>query len=670
MQTSDRTALWYPSAERIAASAMQRFRDELAAEGVIGPEPDALHNYSVERPADFWGRVFDRAVRGGDGAGAAFTQALVEVPGPPGASFFPGAQVSYAAQLLAGAELAGADQVALVYRREDGSRLEWTWRRLRAEVAACAAQLRLLDVGAGDVVGGWLPNCPQAVATMLAANAIGAVYTSASPDFGPTALADRFAQLRPKVLVVPDAYRYGGKTHPRLPLVGQIAEAIDSLVAVIVVPEREPEPDLSGLTGRVGPQVLDWPAAAAEDDGIALDFHRAAYDDPGFVLYSSGTTGKPKAIVHSALGLLVKHWTEHVLHSDIRPGDRVFYFTTCGWMMWNWLVGALAAGATIVLYDGSPLFPDPGALWRLAAEEGVSFFGTSAKYLDSCRRAGVDPLAEGLTSALRTVASTGSPLAAQDYRFVYERVSPDVHLASISGGTDICGCFVLGDPTRPVYAGEIQGPALGADVDVLAADGSSLRGAPGEQGELVCRSVLPSMPLTFAGADGAERYRASYFERFEGMWTHGDFAEWTEHGGIVISGRSDATLNAGGVRIGTAEIYRQVEQVPGVMEALAVGEAHDGDTRIVLFVRLLPGVQLDDDLRAAIRIRLRTHASPRHVPAVILSADDFPRTRSGKLAELAVADVVNGRAVRNTHALANPEVLADFRAATATADPG
>ncbi|MFM2437658.1 MAG: hypothetical protein RLZ55_469, partial [Actinomycetota bacterium] len=404
-----------------------------------------------------------------------------------------------------------------------------------------------------------------------------------------------------------------------------------------------------------------WPAARSTQGPVAdLEFHRVAYDEPGFVLYSSGTTGQPKAIVHSALGLLVKHWTEHVLHSDIRPGDRVFYFTTCGWMMWNWLVGALAVGATIVLYDGSPLFPDAGALWRLASQEGVTFFGTSAKYLDTCRRAGLDPWSDGLTAGLRTVASTGSPLAAEDYRFVYDRVSPDVHLASISGGTDICGCFVLGDPTLPVYAGEIQGPALGADIDVLDSDGASLRHQPGEQGELVCRSVLPSMPLEFAGPEGPSRYLASYFERFEGIWTHGDFAEWTSNGGIVISGRSDATLNAGGVRIGTAEIYRQVEQVPGVLEALAVGQVHDGDTRIVLFVRLAPDAVLDDDLRSAIRTRLRTHASPRHVPALICQAVDFPRTRSGKLAELAVADLVNGRRVRNTHALANPEVLGEF----------
>ena len=383
--------------------------------------------------------------------------------------------------------------------------------------------------------------------------------------------------------------------------------------------------------------------------------------DPGFILFSSGTTGMPKCIVHSALGLLLKHWTEHALHSDIRPGDRVFYFTTCGWMMWNWLVGTLALGATVVLFDGSPFSPDPAALWDLAAEEGVSFFGVGAKYVDSCRKSGLSPAKSHELGALRTIASTGSPLSIDCFDYIYRDVKADVHLASISGGTDLCGCFVLGDPTRPVFAGQIQGPALGLDVDVFDESGRSLADEPGVQGDLVCRNGFPTVPLGFLGADGGARFEAAYFATFPGVWTHGDFASWTENHGIVISGRSDATLNSGGVRIGTAEIYRVVEAMPDVVESLAIGQQEGEDTRIVLFVRLAPGTELDEDLVRAIKTRLRTEASPRHVPAVVLAVADLPRTRSGKLAELAVADVVHGREVRNVGALANPEVLGAFR---------
>ncbi len=419
--------------------------------------------------------------------------------------------------------------------------------------------------------------------------------------------------------------------------------------------EVNPDADAPSSVGSVS--VHPWPAARAG----GLTFVQQEFGEPGFILYSSGTTGRPKCIVHSAMGLLVKHWTEHVLHSDIRPGDTVFYYTTCGWMMWNWLVGALTVGATIVLYDGSPFAPTQGILWDVAESEGVTFFGTSAKYLDGCRKAGLRPRTDHDLSRVRTIASTGSPLSAQDFAFVYESVATDAHLASISGGTDICGCFVLGDPTRPVYAGEIQGPALGVDVDVLDEAGRSLREAPGQLGDMVCRAPFPSMPLAFWGDPDGSRYRAAYFEAFDDVWTHGDFASWTDHDGIVIAGRSDATLNAAGVRIGTAEIYRQVEAFDEVLESLAIAQDYDGDTRIVLFLRLAPGSVLDEDLTARVKQRLRTHASPRHVPAVLVAVEDLPRTRSGKLAELAVADVVNGRPVRNLHALANPDSLDLFR---------
>jgi acetoacetyl-CoA synthetase len=593
---------------------------------------------------------------------------------PPGATFFPTASVNYAQELLSGGEQPGARAEAIIYAREDGHREVVSWDELRQHVASVAYALKAAGVVPGECVAAWLPNAPEAVVAMLAANSLGALFTSASPDFGPAALADRFAQVEPTVLVIPDAYLYNGRVHQRLPLLGEVLALLPSVTTVLVVPEVADPTQVASLCitfeGSPDVSVRLWPpddAEAGRGSGAIstrppaeLSFAAQAYSDAGFVLYSSGTTGRPKCIVHSGLGLLLKHWTEHVLHCDIRPGDAVFYFTTCGWMMWNWLVGSLAVGATIVLYDGFPLAADGDVLWRLAADEGVTFFGASAKFYGSCRVKGLSPAQHHDLSRIRTVASTGSPLAPEDFTYLSSEVVPAAHLASISGGTDICGCFVLGDPTRPVYAGEIQGPALGVDVDVIDDVGASLRQAPHIRGELVCRNVFPSMPLRFAGDHDGARYRAAYFEANPGLWTHGDFASWTEHSGIVISGRSDATLNAAGVRIGTAEIYRIVEGVEGVTEALAVGQQYEGDSRIVLFVRLAADAEFNEDLRTTIRQRLRLGASPRHVPQLILAAQDLPRTRSGKLAELAVSDVVNGRPVRNTHALANPEVLGSF----------
>ena len=652
-------ALWHPSPARIAEAAITTFRQALGADlGIDLPDAEALTEFSIAAPEAFWERVFAAAVhRGSRGDGPV----RASLDHPPGARFFPDARVCYAEEVLHGGDLPGSAGEAVVYRREDGHRRVLTWQELRDATAGMAATLRRAGVGRSDVVGAWLPNAPEALITMMAANSLGAVFTSASPDFGPEGLADRFAQVSPKVLVVADAYCYAGKVHDRLSRLPDVLALLPSVQLVIVVPEVGSEAAVEARVSALrqsgdGAALAMWPPPSAEP----IAFAYVGYDDPGMVLYSSGTTGKPKCIVHSALGLLLKHWTEHALHSDIRPGDRVFYFTTTGWMMWNWLVGALAVGATVVLFDGAPLHRDGQVLWQLAGEEAVTFFGASAKFFDACRAAGLTPGADHDLTALRTVASTGSPLAVEDFAYIYRDVAADVHLASISGGTDICGCFVLGDPTRPVYAGEIQTRALGADVDVVDESGVSLRSAPGQRGELICRNTLPSMPLRFAGDEDFTRYRAAYFEGVPGVWTHGDFAHWTPHGGIVITGRSDATLNAGGVRIGTAEIYRHVEALPEVAEALAVGQDHDNDTRIVLFVRLADGAVLDDALRDRIRHRLRTAASPRHVPAVILAADDFPRTRSGKLAELAVADVINGRPVRNTHALANPDSLAGF----------
>lgn len=630
----------------------------------------AAHAWSVSESSAFWDDAFDHAIQvGSRGEGAA----LVAVDNPPGAIFFPDARVCYAEEVLAGGERSGASPNAIVYRREDGHREVLSWAQLRAAVGRAVLQLAAAGVGVGDRVAAWLPNGPEAIITALAANWLGAVYTSASPDFGPSALADRFAQVEPRVLVVADGYRYSGRDHVRVDELPRIVELLPSVTTVLTVAEldRAEAPAVvaelgrqrwdvvrAGLPGHVRLVPFTALHESAEPAGVP-PAHRQRSTDPGFILYSSGTTGKPKCIVHSAMGLLVKHWTEHVLHCDIRPGDRVFFFTTCGWMMWNWLVGALASGATVVLYDGSPLAPDPLQLWRMAGEEKVTFFGAGARFYDACRKASLRPREQVPDLLLRTVASTGSPLSAEDFEYLYAEVGEDIHLASISGGTDICGCFVLGDPTLPVYAGEIQCAALGADIDVLDDEGRSLADTPDTPGDLVCRNPLPSMPLRFWGDDGST-YRSTYFEANPGIWTHGDFAARTEHGGYIITGRSDATLNAGGVRIGTAEIYRQVAHFPQVVEALAAAQQHDGDTRVVLFLQLADGAVLDDELRGAIVDRLRRHASPRHVPAVMVAVADLPRTRSGKLAELAVTDVINDRPLRPGHGLANPEALALF----------
>jgi acetoacetyl-CoA synthetase len=483
------------------------------------------------------------------------------------------------------------------------------------------------------------------------------VFTSTSPDFGVAGVLDRFGQVEPKVLIGTDGYVYAGKHQPRLERLAEVAEGLPTVTVTVVVGELEATPDLAGLPSGV----LWSDALRAGADLPRPEPVRLPVDAPGFILYSSGTTGAPKCIVHSGAGLALKHAVEQRLQSDIRPGDVVFYFTTCGWMMWNWLVSALACGASLVLYDGSPFHPAPDRLWDLVDEFEITFFGTSAKYLDASRKAGVCPRDSHRLDSLRTIASTGSPLVDEGFEYVYGSIKSDVHLASISGGTDICGCFVAGDPTRPVYCGEIQGPVLGMAVDVYDENGKSLRDSPGSHGELVCTEPFPSMPVGFWNDPDGQRYHDAYFSRFPGLWAHGDFASWTSHDGLVIHGRSDATLNAGGVRIGTAEIYRQVERLPEVMEALAIGQAWDDDTRIVLFVRLADGAMLDDQLVATIKRTLRENCSPRHVPAKIVAVDDLPRTRSNKLAELAVADVVHGRDVRNKEALANPESLEYFR---------
>ncbi|MFT6564424.1 MAG: acetoacetyl-CoA synthetase [Actinomycetes bacterium] len=644
---------------------MDRLRREVAeAIGLDLPDSRALYDFSLEHPGDFWDVVWGECgVVGDRGDGPAYVL-------PPAAQdmraakFFPAASLNYAANILAGGERVGADETAIIFRREDGVRRDVSWHELRNDVSVMAAFFVQCGVTSGDRVAAWMPNVPETVIAMLAAASVGATFSSTSPDFGVDGILDRFGQVSPTVLIAADGYVYGNRRHDRLDRLRDVVAGLPSLRAVVVHGELEAEPDVSEVSRAV--PVLTWPEAlqsgsraVASGRGPSLD-QLYPFDTPLYILYSSGTTGVPKCIVHRAGGVLIKHLVEQQLHSDIRPGDRVFYFTTCGWMMWNWLVSALASGATIVLYDGSPFHPKRDVLWDLAQSEKLTFFGTSAKFIDASLKAQVRPVDTHSLTELRTIASTGSPLSEESFEYVYRDIASDVHLASISGGTDLCGCLVLGDPTRPVYAGQIQTPALGMAIDVWDNAGRSLRDIPGEHGDLVVTAAFPSMPLGFWDDPDGSKYDAAYFQVYDGTWAHGDFASWTEHGGVVIHGRSDATLNSGGVRIGTAEIYRQVEQLPQLAESLAIGQRWEDDTRIVLFVRLAPDQKFTEDLITEIRSRLREHCSPRHVPAKIIAVADLPRTRSGKLAELAVADVVHGRAVRNSGALANPEVLAYF----------
>ena len=621
---------------------MTAFMQWLAARGAGHfADYDALHAWSVEDIPGFWDAVWDHCGVIGEKGGVAAS----DLGKMPGARFFPDGRINFAENLL---KKSGGD-AAIVFRGEDKVSTAMSWDELRALVSRLQQALRAMGIGKGDRVAAMMPNMPQTVAAMLATTAIGAIRSSCSPDYGEQGVLDRFGQIEPKLFIACDGYWYNGK---RIDIAGKLAGIIPALKPqkALIVPYAG---DAQAVANS-HPDAVQLEEFIAPFDAAPLEFERVEFAHPLYILFSSGTTGIPKCIVHSQGGTLLKHLSEHRLHSDVGDGDRVFYFTTCGWMMWNWLVSGLACGATLMLYDGSPFYPDGNAIFDYAAEEKFTFFGTSAKFIDSVRKAGLRPIDTHDLSSVRAIASTGSPLAPENFDFVYSGIMEDVHLASISGGTDIVGCFVLAIPGKPVWKGEIQGPALGMAVEVWDEDG---RNVVGEKGELVCVRPFPSMPVSFWNDPDGAKYRAAYFERFDNVWCHGDFAEWTEHGGMIIHGRSDATLNPGGVRIGTAEIYNQVEQMEDVLEALCIGQNWDGDVRVVLFVRLAPGVTLDEELEKRIKAKIRTGASPRHVPARIVAVADIPRTKSGKITELAVREIVHGRPVKNMEALANPEAL-------------
>ncbi len=567
----------------------------------------------------------------------------------PGARFFPDARINFAENLL---QKTGATP-ALIFHGEDKVKRTVSWDELRDLVSRLQQYFLREGVKAGDRIAAMMPNMPETIACMLAAASIGAIWSSCSPDFGKQGILDRFRQIEPVIFIGCDGYWYGGK---RIETGGKITEVVKELPSVrrVVVVEY------LGVGEAVAANIektSSLSSALHNIEATALQFERFAFSHPLYILFSSGTTGVPKCIVHSAGGTLIQHRKEQLLHCDIRDGDRVFYFTTCGWMMWNWLVSALACGATLLLSDGSPFHPDGNVIFNFAQNEKMTFLGTSAKFIDAVRKSGLRPVDTHDLSTVRAVASTGSPLSPEGFSFVYDGIKPDVHLASISGGTDIVSCFVHGVPTLPVWSGEIQAPALGMAVDVWDDSGQPVTE---EKGELVCTKAFPSMPIGFWNDDDGSKYRAAYFNRFDDTWCHGDFAEITEHGGLIIHGRSDATLNPGGVRIGTAEIYNQVEQLDEVVEALCIGQDWEDDVRVVLFVRLSDSVHLDDALTQKIRVKIRNGASPRHVPAKVIQVDDIPRTKSGKIVELAVRDIVHCREVKNIEALANPDALRLF----------
>jgi acetoacetyl-CoA synthetase len=639
--------LWQPSDEQIKSTNMYRFM------GVINEkynkqftEYGALYQWSIENIPEFWESLWDFVeVK----ASKPYDQVIDDVNKMPGTKWFSGARLNFAENLLRFRD----DQVALIFKGEANDSISMTYEILYDEVARVAKSLREAGVEAGDRVAGFIPNMPEAIIAMLAATSLGAIWSSCSPDFGIKGVLDRFGQIKPKVLFTADGYFFKGKAFDSLSRVSQILDDLPSIEKVVVVPYTSTEPDISQV-----PKAVQYNDFKSPDKGLEIQFEQLPSDHPLYIMFTSGTTGLPKCMVQSAGGILVHHLKELVLHTDLKREDTIFYFSTCGWMMWNWLVSSLAVGAKLILFDGNPFHPDPGALWKMAQDEKMTVFGTSAGYIAALQNAEVKPGEAYDLSALRAVLSTGSPLSVEGFEYIYSEVKKDLQLASISGGSDINGCFALGNPMGPVYAGELQCRGLAMKVDAFDENGKSVLN---RQGELVCAAPAPSMPIYFWDDPEGKKYHAAYFDVYPNIWRHGDFIEINERGGVVIYGRSDATLNPGGVRIGTAEIYRQVEQLEEIDDSLVVGQDWKGDVRVVLFVKMAEGSDLTDEVKKKIVQAIRANASPRHVPAKIIAVPEIIYTLNMKKVELAVKKVIQGQEILNKDALMNPEAL-DFYA--------
>jgi acetoacetyl-CoA synthetase len=646
--------LWRPAEEQQQHSNMMRFMEYVNRKHRLSlSDYPSLYEWSIKHKKDFWVDVWN------------FCEVLASQPwqsvidktdGLPGYEWFKGSRLNFAENLL---KYARADNhnPAIVFRGEDRAQCAISYADLYKEVAKLSAALRDAGVTQGDRVAGFMPNMPETIIAMLATTSIGAIWSSCSPDFGVNGVLDRFGQIEPKVLFCCDGYFFKGKTIDASSTVQQIAARIPGLQHIVVTPyvaQTDPSsaPDLSVI-----PNAITYDEFTGQQQPASIQFAQLPFMHPVYIMYSSGTTGKPKCIVHGAGGTLLQHLKELVLHTDVKPNERVFYFTTCGWMMWNWLVSNLAVGATVMLYDGAPLYPEADSLFAYADQEQFSVFGTSAKYLSAVEKSGEVPNAKYQLDSLRCMLSTGSPLLPESYDYVYQKIKPDLQLSSISGGTDIISCFALGNPLKPVYKGELQSIGLGMEVMVLDDQGNPVQQ---QKGELSCKPPFPSMPVYFWNDPNHQNYRSAYFDKYPDIWTHGDYAEITDHGGLIIYGRSDAVLNPGGVRIGTAEIYRQVEKLPEIVESIAVGQQWEGDTRIVLFVKLAENLKLDDGLKVNIKSVIRQNTTPRHVPAKIIQVPDIPRTISGKIVELAVTNIIHQQPVKNRDALANPDALKAF----------
>ncbi len=646
VKESGKNPLWVPDGLSILQSNLHAFQEKIKTDlGLEFDQYQELHKWSVSHPEQFWAQVWEF----GDVRCSIKWDRVLENPDQfPGAKWFPGARLNFAENLLRDR----SDRIAIVSRLENGTRRTLSYSELYEKVAACAQGLRELGVISGDRVAGFMPNVPETIVAMLATSAVGAVWSSCSPDFGINGVMDRFGQITPKVLFACDGYFYNGKTLNSLPKLKEICSRINSIERLVLIPVTDQKIQEIGI-----PNTILFNDFSENRGAHEFRFEQLPFDHPLYIMYSSGTTGVPKCIVHGAGGSLIQHLKEHQLHTNLKPEDVLFFFTTCGWMMWNWLVTGLASKATIVLYDGSPFYPQPESLFDIAAREKISIFGVSAKYIAALKKSGVRPIQTHELNNLKTILSTGSPLSDDSFRYVYDDIKSDVALASISGGTDILSAFVLGHPHLPVWEGEIQCKALGMAVEIWDETGSSVIG---KKGELVCIKPFPSAPIYFWNDHKNQKYLSAYFDTFSGIWAQGDYAEITEHGGLIIYGRSDAVLNPGGVRIGTAEIYRQVEKLEEVIDSICVGQDWQGDVRVILFVVLRVGCKLSKELKTNIIDTIRKETTPRHVPAKIIAVTDIPRTISGKIVELAVRKVIHNQSVKNTDALANPEALKLF----------